>query len=211
MLDCSNSATAEAAALAAAAGALADGGLVVYPTETVYGLGADASNPRALERLVAVKGREPGKPISVLVSDLRMLGDLVSEVPPLAARLLRRFWPGPLTIVLAARATLSPLLTGDDGGIGVRLSSHATATALVRALGRAVTAPSANPAGQPPPLTVHDARAYFGPRVDFYLDGGPVRGEPASTVVDARAELQVIREGAISRATLLAALSGKPW
>jgi len=206
MLDCSSNAAAETEALAAAARTLAGGGLVVYPTETVYGLGADACNPQALERLAGVKGREPGKPISVLVADLQMLEELVRDVPPTAARLIRRFWPGPLTLILPARDTLSPVLTGDDGGIGVRWSSHATATALVQRLGRPVTTPSANPAGQPPPTTAAAARAYFATRVDYYLDGGLVRGEPASTVVDTRGAVTVIREGAIRRAAVLAAL-----
>jgi L-threonylcarbamoyladenylate synthase len=208
MLDCSSSAAAPDA-IATAARVLAGGGLVVYPTETVYGLGADASNAAALDRLVLVKGREPGKPISVLLSDLSMLDALVCEVPPAARRLMARFWPGPLTLVLRARPGVSSVLTADGGGIGVRLSSHPMATALVRALGRPVTTPSANPAGQRPPATVDDARAYFGPRVDGYLDGGPVRGEPASTVVDVRGEWTVIREGAISRSSLLAVLSNE--
>ncbi len=205
MLDCSNNVVASEA-IAHAAGLIAGGGVVVYPTETVYGLGVDASNARALDRLVTLKGREPGKPISVLVSDRHMLGDLVSEVPPLASLLMRRFWPGPLTIVLRAHTGLSPLLTSDTGGLGVRVSSHPMATALVEAVGRPVTTPSANPAGQRPPLHVDEARAYFGARVDCYLDGGRVAGEPASTVVDARGELKVIREGAIAHATLLAVL-----
>jgi L-threonylcarbamoyladenylate synthase len=207
MLGCSNSGDApEVNAVVTAAKVLAAGGLIVYPTETVYGLGADASNPAALDRLVALKVREAGKPISVLVSDMEMLGELVRDVSPLATKLMRVFWPGPLTIVLRARETMSPILTGDSDGIGVRVSSHPTATALVRALGRPLTTPSANPAGQPPPIAVGAARAYFASRVECYLDGGRLRGEPASTVVDARGEWRVIREGAISRAALAAAL-----
>lgn len=207
MLGCSNSAGApEAAAIAAAAQTLAAGGIVVYPTETVYGLGADAFNPEALDRLVALKVREAGKPISVLVSDLTMLGDLVCDVPPLAAALMRRFWPGPLTIVLRARAGVSSILTGDDDGIGVRVSSHPSATALVRALGRPITTPSANPAGQWPAVQLDEACAYFGSRIECYLDGGRLHGEPASTVVDLRGEWNVVREGAISRAMLFEVL-----
>ncbi len=180
-----------------AAQILAGGGIVVYPTETLYGLGAAAGNAAALQRLVDLKGRDPTKAIAVLVGDVQMLGMLVTEIPPLAEAVIRRFWPGPLTIVLRARATVSPVLTGGGDGIGVRLSSHSMATALVRSLGQPVTAPSANPAGQPPPRCLDVARAYFGSRVDLYLDAGCLAGEPASTVVDLRGGLRVLRHGAV--------------
>ncbi|MBI3784240.1 MAG: threonylcarbamoyl-AMP synthase [Deltaproteobacteria bacterium] len=185
-----------------AARILAAGGIVVYPTETLYGLGADALNLQALERLVRLKGREPGKPISVLVSDTTMLSLLVADIPPLARRLMQRFWPGPLTIVFAASASVPEALSGGSGGIGVRVSSHPVATALVRALGKPLTTPSANPAGQPPPVTIAEARGYFGKGVDEYLDGGRLPGEPASTVVDVRQGLRVVREGAVPASLL---------
>jgi L-threonylcarbamoyladenylate synthase len=193
-------------AVARAARVLAAGGIVVYPTETLYALGADACNLAALRRLVELKGREAGKPVAVLIDGTDMLRDLAAEIPPEAEALMRRFWPGPLTLVLRARSSVSPVLTGGGDGIGVRLSSHPLAAALVRALGRPVTAPSANPAGMPPPVRVDQARAYFGTRVDFYLDGGQLRGEPASTVVDIRAGLEVIRQGAVPTEDLRAAL-----
>ena len=198
MPDSSNSASgSDPATIQAAARILAGGGVIVYPTETLYGLGADASNEVALERLVELKGREAGKPIAVLVSDTEMLEGVVEEVSTAAADLMRRFWPGPLTIVLRARPTVSHWLTGGGDSIGVRVSSHPTAMALVRALGRPLTAPSANPAGLRPPTRLDEARAYFGSRVDCYVDGGGLPGEPASTVVDARGELRVIRDGAV--------------
>lgn len=198
MPDSSNSASgSDPATIRAAARTLANGGVIVYPTETLYGLGADASNELALQRLVALKGREAGKPIALLISGAEMLEDLVEEVSAAAADLMRRFWPGPLTIVLLARSTVSRRLTGGGDGIGVRVSSHPTATALVRALGRPLTAPSANPAGMRPPTRLDEALAYFGDRVDCYVDGGALPGEPASTVVDARHELRVIRDGAV--------------
>jgi L-threonylcarbamoyladenylate synthase len=183
--------------VASAARVLADGGVIVYPTETLYALGADACNAAALRRLIALKVRAAGKPVAVLIDGAGMLRGLAAEIPPEAEALMRRFWPGPLTVVLRARSSVSPLLTGAGNGIGVRMSSHPLAAALVRAVGRPVTAPSANPAGMRPPVGVDEARAYFGPRVDYYLDGGRLRGEPASTVVDVRAGLKVIREGAV--------------
>ena len=176
---------------------LARGGVIVYPTETLYGLGADASNEGALARVVELKGRAAGKPIAVLISDTEMLEGIVEDISPAAADLMQRFWPGPLTIVLRARSTVSRRLTGGRDGIGVRVSSHPIAIALVRALGRPVTAPSANPAGLRPPTRLDEARAYFGDRVDCYVDGGALAGEPASTVVDARDGLRVIRDGAV--------------
>jgi L-threonylcarbamoyladenylate synthase len=199
--------TVEHDAVAAAAGVLAHSGIVVYPTETLYALGADACNAVSLQRLVELKVRQPGKPIAVLVSHIDMLRDIATDVPPEAHALMRRFWPGPLTIVLRARPDVSPLLTGDGTGIGVRLSSHPLATALVRALARPVTAPSANPAGLPPPATVAAARAYFGSQVDCYLDGGSLPGELASTVVDVRDGLTLIRAGAVPAHAVWTALS----
>jgi L-threonylcarbamoyladenylate synthase len=203
----SNVPVPEAAGIAAAAQLLAAGGIVVYPTETLYGLGADAFSPAALERLVGLKGREAGKAVSVLVATPAMLDTLVSEVSTAAAALMRRFWPGPLTLVFAARPDISPLLTGGTQSIGVRLSSHPQATALVRALGRPITAPSANPAGQPAPRSIATARAYFGARVDAYLDGGLLPGEPASTVVDARRDVCLLRLGAVGADDVHAAVA----
>jgi L-threonylcarbamoyladenylate synthase len=204
----SNVSVDSSAALAAAAQVLIAGGLVVYPTETVYGLGADASNATALERLVGLKGRAPGQPISVLIADLDMLPSLVDHVPTAAMTLMRHFWPGPLTIVLEARPGLRAPLTAGTGTIGVRVSSHALATALVRACGRPITTPSANPAGCRPPTRVDEARAYFGTNVDVYLDGGVLTGEPPSTVVDVRTTVRVLRAGAVSTAAIRQALSG---
>src|SRR5512143_1959434 len=138
MPDSSNSASA----VDTAAQVLAAGGIVVYPTETLYGLGADSGNEAALQRLVELKGREVGKPIAVLIRDMQMVRDIAEEIPRPAADLMRRFWPGPLTIVLRARLGVSRVLTGGGDGIGVRVSSHPIATALVCSLGRPVTAPS---------------------------------------------------------------------
>jgi L-threonylcarbamoyladenylate synthase len=202
---------ADRARLAPALRALVRGRLVVYPTETLYGLGADALDDAALQRLVALKGREAGKPIAVLVSDERMLEMVVAEVSPLARRLMQRFWPGPLTLVLAARSSVSNLLTGGSGGIGVRVSSHPLAIALVRALGRPLTAPSANPAGRPGAVTIAAARAYFGDGVAAYLDAGQLAGEPASTVVDMRQRPRPLREGAVALAELREVMGEEAW
>ena len=189
--------------------ALARGKLVVFPTETLYGLGADARSDVAVELLVAVRGREPGKPILVLVRDVAMAETIAAEVPEGARRLAARFWPGPLTLVLRARPGLSAALTAGSGTIGVRAPGHPAAAAIVDGLGGPVTAPSANPPGAAPPRRLDEARAYFGDGVDVYVDGGELPGG-ASTVASVEGdEVRVLRAGAVSEAALRAALGGE--
>ena len=178
----------------------------MFPTETVYGLGADARSAAAVDRLVAVRGREETKPILVLVRDLAMAETVAAEIPPAARRLAARFWPGVLTLVLPARAGLPAPLTAGSGTIGVRVSAHPYAAALVVGLGAPVTAPSANPPGAEPPRRLAEARAYFGERVAVYLEGGALRGG-ASTVAAVEGErLRILRPGLVSEAELRAAL-----
>jgi L-threonylcarbamoyladenylate synthase len=193
-----------AAEIEVARAILLRGGTVVYPTETLYGLGVDATNAAALERLVRLKIRETGKPISVLVANRAMMTTLVSALTPQASLLMDAFWPGPLTLVLPARPQVSQVLTGGSGKLGLRISSHPVARELLMALARPLTTPSANPAGAEPPRTVAQARAYFGASVDHYIDAGQLPGEPASTVVDVDTEIRILREGAVSRAQVLA-------
>ena len=189
--------------LEAARAVLGREGVVVYPTETLYGLGADATSAAALRRVADLKGRDAGKPILVLVASREMLGTIVARVPEGAEALMRRFWPGPLTLVLPAREGLSPLLTGGSGGIGVRISSHPLARRLVERLGHPLTSTSANPGGEAPATDVEAARRYFGTRVDAYVDGGRLAGGPPSTVLDlSGAGPVLVREGAVSSAAL---------
>jgi len=178
---------------------LRHGGIVVYPTETLYGLGARADCDQALERLAALKGRERGKPVSVLVASRAMLEPLVASIPDVAGRLMEAFWPGALTIAFRARPGLSPVLTGGGMTIAARLSSHPVARSLVEGTGKPITATSANPGGLPAPSELAVARGYFGAAVDVYLDAGSTPGGPASTVVDcSRGDLRLVREGAVS-------------
>ena len=179
----------------------------MFPTEGLYGLGADARSEAAVERLVAVRGREAGKPILVLVRDVAMAETVVAEVPDGARRLAARFWPGPLTLVLRARDGLPPALTAGTGTIGVRVPGHATAAALVAGLGGPVTAPSANLPGGEPPRRVDAARAFFGDAVAVYVDGGELPGG-ASTVAAVEGErVRVLRAGPVTEAALHAALA----
>ena len=178
--------------------AIRQGEVIVFPTETFYGLGADALNSAAVEKVVFLKGRSLESPIAVIVADREMLKEVVAEVPPAALRLMERFWPGPLTLVLPAKKTLPAPLLNSSGGIGIRISSHPAATRLARELGRPLTATSANPSGKEPARTVEEAVGYFSGHVEIFLDGGRLGGTKGSTVVEIVGDrLKIIREGEI--------------
>jgi len=181
----------------AAAAALARGAVVAFPTETFYGLAVPALDPEAVGRLCALKGRDPSQAIPVLVDSVEMLERLVVEVPSAARALIARHWPGPLTLVLPARPEVpAPLVSAQ--GVGARISSHATATALVSASGAPLTATSANRTGQPPARTAAEVRAAFGDAL-WVLDGGTTAGGPPSTVACFEGDrVVVLRAGAIT-------------
>jgi L-threonylcarbamoyladenylate synthase len=179
--------------------ALKRGAVVVFPTETFYGLGADALNADAVERVVSLKGRNPDSPIAVIIADEEMLPQIVSEISPVAQKLIQRFWPGPLTLVLPAKPGLPAALLNRDGKIGVRISNHPLAARLSRELGRPLTATSANPSGKEPARTIEQARAYFGDRIGIFLDAGALVGKSGSTVAEVNGDqIKIIREGEIS-------------
>ena len=186
---------------------VAEGGVVAFRTDTFYGLGADPLNADALERLNALKGRD-GKPILVLVGTAGAALRLVAApAPRLFQVLAARYWPGPLTIVAAARAEAPELLTAGTGTVGVRLPGDADARSIVRACGGLLTATSANPAGEPPSRTAEEAARYFKEAQGLVLDGGPARSELPSTVVDVTgARPRLVREGVVPRAELEATL-----
>ena len=192
----------------AAVGTLRRGGLVVFPTETVYGMGVDARQPEAVERLVAVRGRDEGKPILLLVRDLAMAALVAREISPAVRRLAAQFWPGPLTLVLPARAGLPAALTAGTDTIGVRVSSHPQAAHLVDALDGPLTAPSVNPPGAAPAQTIAAARGYFAAAVDCYLEGGVLAGGASTGAVAAGNTVRVLRAGPISADALHRALEG---
>jgi len=181
--------------IAAAVAALARAEVVGFPTETFYGLGVDALDRAALDRLRALKGRGAEKAISVLVTEA-MLERVVTEVPPRARALIAAHWPGPLTLAMPARPGLPEGLVM-DGCVAVRWSPHPLAQRLVEGLGRPITATSANPAGAPPPTTADGVRAYF-PGC-LVVDGGDTPGGKPSTLVRVRGDVvEVLREGAIA-------------
>ena len=175
-----------------------DGGLVAFPTETFYGLGANALDPEAILKVFQAKGRPPDKPLLVLVDSLEMMDRVVAEISSRARRLLARHWPGPLTLILPARPELSDALTAGTRTIGVRIPGHPVARALVGTARVPVTAPSANPHGAASPRTAEEVRAGLGDGVDLILDGGPTPGGPPSTVLDiTRTPARVVRAGAV--------------
>ncbi len=200
--------------VARAVAQLRDGGLVCIPTETTYGIAADIRDPSALAALVALKGRDPRAPFALIAADLEQARSVARDWPALADELAKRYWPGPLTLVVPARAGLPSALLGLGGGVGVRVPSHPAPAALARALGGPITATSANPAGLPPALDVATARRYFGDAL-LYLDCGPATHVSASTVAavgvaepgpasDAPHPLRVLRPGPVDLSEYLA-------
>jgi L-threonylcarbamoyladenylate synthase len=186
----------EVEVLARAAGVLRAGGIVGFPTETFYGLGVTALDAVAVARVFSVKGRPESKPLAVLVDSPAMVMTVATEIPAAARVLMNRHWPGPLTLVLRACPSVPDGVTAGTGTIGVRVSSHPVARALVRALGAPVTAPSANPSGAEPPTTAAGVLAYFDGALDLVLDAGPTPGGLASTVLDATVDPpRVLRQG----------------
>jgi L-threonylcarbamoyladenylate synthase len=187
----------DAAALERGAGVLKDGGLLGYPTETFYALGAAALDGAAVGRIFAVKGRPQSKPLLVLVDSVEMVERIAAVSEP-ARRLMARHWPGALTLVLRARPPVPDEVTAGTGTVGVRLSPHPIARGLVRALGAPVTAPSANRSGAPPPTTADAVLRDFAGVLALMLDGGPTAGGLPSTVLDVTVDPpRIVREGAV--------------
>jgi L-threonylcarbamoyladenylate synthase len=185
-------------ALAPAAAILRGGGLVAFPTESFYGLGANALDPQAVERVFTVKGRPHSKPLLVVVDSMEMAERLAADVPPGARALMARHWPGPLTVVLRAASDVPGRLTAGTGTLGVRMPAHPVALALVRAARLPVTAPSANPSGAEPPTTAMDVKRYFDGAVDLILDGGATAGGAGSTIADCTVwPPRVLRQGPV--------------
>lgn len=176
-----------------------EGEVVAYPTETIYGLGVDVFNKRAVKKIYDLKSRDYGLPISILVSDSAMLKEIVTQIPDRVNALMRRFWPGPLTILFEVKESFPKSLVTNTGKVGVRVSAHPIAAALVKAVGRPITTTSANRSGFPPSLNVKHVTKYFGERLPCVIDGGECEPSHGSTVVDVADEtMRIIREGALS-------------
>lgn len=179
------------------------GGLIAFRTDTFYGLGADPLNSLAVRRIFELKGREEGKPILVLISDVEIVSSFLINTSAQFSSVARRFWPGPLTLIGVARAELPHELTAGTGTVGIRLPADEEVLALLRACGGALTATSANPAGQAPARSAGEVGRYFSDGIDLIVDDGDVTATQPSTVLDLSGEKpKLIREGAISRTEL---------
>jgi len=174
------------------------GGLVAFPTETVYGLGADAANPAAVARIYAVKGRPQNHPVIVHIGDVGQLDRWAGEVPAYAARLAARFWPGPLTLVLRRASGVGDELTGGQDTIGLRVPGHPVALELLREFRGGIAAPSANRFGRISPTSAQHVLDDLGSDVDLILDGGSCEIGIESTIVDvSRGRPVLLRPGRI--------------
>jgi L-threonylcarbamoyladenylate synthase len=198
----------EAAIIAEAAAIIKKGGVVVFPTRCLYGLAADAMNPDAVERIFEIKQRPPHNPILVLIDCRSQLEMLVAKIPPAADAIMRAFWPGRVTLVMAARNSIPVRLTAQTGKIGVRLAGHVVAAALVQQSGCPVTGTSANRSGNPGCYRLSDLDATVAGQVDLILDAGQLRGGTGSTVVDVTGQKpQILREGEVTAAEIRRALT----
>lgn len=174
------------------------GGIVAFPTETVYGLGADAFNPMAVARIFEVKQRPYFDPLIVHVASHNDLNQLVTEIPSGAMRLMERFWPGPLTLVLLKKEEVPEIVTAGNPSIAVRMPRHPIALSLIGASGCPIAAPSANPFGYVSPTTADHVRDQLGNQVDFVLDGGPCEVGVESTIISyVEGEPKLLRPGGI--------------
>ena len=182
-----------------AADIIKNGGLIAYPTETVYGLGADPYNAEAIQKIFTAKGRAEDKGIILLIRGVDDLSTLVRVVSPTAQILIEAFWPGPLTLVFRANPYLSPALLGGLDTIALRHSSSPIATQLLTALGGPLTSTSANRSTEPPARSAYEVENALGEHLDLILDGGPSSSTLPSTLVDVSTDRAILlREGAIS-------------
>ena len=192
-----------------AAGIIKRGGVIVFPTRCLYGLGADAMNPAAVERIIEIKQRPEDNPILVLIDSKNQLEMLVAKIPPAAGAIMKAFWPGRVTLVFDARDTLPGLLTARTGKIGVRLPGHAIAAAMLRQINGPVTGTSANLSGRPGCNRLADLDPQIAGQVDLVLDAGTLQGGVGSTVVDVTEQPpRILREGQVTAGQILGSLAG---
>lgn len=194
--------------IAEAAEIIKQGGVVVFPTRSLYGLGVDAYNPDAVEKIIKIKQRPADNPILVLIYSRRQLDSLAANISPTALAIMDAFWPGKVTLVFEARDSLSNRLTARTGKIGVRLAGHPVAAALAQQVGRPVTGTSANVSGEPGCYQAQCLEAAIAQQVDLILDAGTLAGGVGSTVVDVTADRpQILREGQVTAAEILRTLA----
>jgi L-threonylcarbamoyladenylate synthase len=173
------------------------GGVIIYPTDTLYGLGANPLDPEAMKKLYTIKGRDKAKPIPFLIKDQEMLENLVEDIPPIGRQLMERYWPGALTLIFRAKEGLPHPLSGEGGTIGLRISAHPIPQRIIEAVDIPLTSTSANPAGEGNLTDPGTIARTFADQVDLIIDGGEVPGI-GSTVVDlTMTPPRVVRPGMI--------------
>ncbi len=186
------------ASVAQAADIISRGGVIAFRTDTFYGLGVNPFDAAAVRRMKELKGREESKPILVLISDRDQVRRFIDQPSLEFERLVGEFWPGPLTLIGAARSEVPSELTAGTGTIGIRLPADKDVMELVQSCGGALTATSANPSSQPAAKTAEEVAAYFPSGIDLIVDGGRSRSDQPSTVLDVTGgEVKLVREGAI--------------
>jgi len=175
-----------------------EGGVIAYPTETFYGLGADIGNAQAIEKIYAIKGRDFDKPVSIIIGSRKDLAMFARDITPAAETLMDRFWPGGITLLFSASQNVPGKLTAKTGKIGIRLSSNPVATLLAQSLSGAITATSANRSGQKECVSIEEVMDSIGEKLDAVIDGGRTPGGSGSTIVDVTVDPPIIvREGIV--------------
>jgi len=194
--------------IADAAQIISAGGLVAVPTETVYGLAGNGLNEEAVSDIYEVKGRPTVKPLSLMVPDESAMELYCEDVPPQAHALAKRFWPGPLTIVLKAKPEIPSIVLAGGETVGLRCPDHPLTISLLKSCGLPLAAPSANPSGEPSPKTAEQVITYFDGKIDAVIDGGPCGIGRESTLIDmSRTPYRILREAALNEKTVAGALA----
>lgn len=189
-----------------AAEVLGRGGVVAYPTDTLYGLAVDPRSARAVAALFALKARQPGRAVPLIAGSPDQ-ASAAAQFTPLAERLATRFWPGPLSIILRARSEIARGVAADDGSVAVRVPANLMAQELAQRFGYCITSTSANLSGDPPTASPDSVADALGDRLDCLLDGGEAPGGPPSTIVDARdAAPRLVRAGVVPWTRVLESL-----
>jgi L-threonylcarbamoyladenylate synthase len=185
---------------------LKEGGIIAFPTDTVYGLGACVNFPQAVARVYEVKGRAKNTPLPLLLADKSQIDEVAEAVPPIARLLAEKFLPGGLTMVLLKSKSVPDIVTGGGKTVAIRIPAHPVPLALARGVGTPIIGTSANISGKPSALTAEEVYAQLDGRVDLIIDGGRCPGGRESTIVDLTGKTpRVLREGAISRKELKSA------
>jgi Sua5/YciO/YrdC/YwlC family protein len=189
--------------LESAAAIVARGGVIAYPTETFYGLGADATNEQAVKKIYTIKGRNFINPLSIIIGRTENLYPLVENVSSAAQKLIQAFWPGALTIIFKASDGVLPVLTAGTGKIGVRVSGSNAAQVIAQKLGHPLTATSANLSGKPECSRASEVAQQIGNKIDAIVDFGPTIGDKVSTIIDVTCDPpEILREGTITRQSI---------